>query len=107
MKSGVADVTKSLGIVSALLIASTAVALAQANSTQPTPQGAHPPQVLSQTGTMYDGNNANLRLASEPNSYWANLWATPIPTENTGAAGAAAATAAASSAGGPSGAGVQ
>jgi hypothetical protein len=96
---------KATGIVSVILVASTTVALAQGNRTQSAPQGAHPPQVLRQTGTMYDGNNANLQLPPEPNRYWTNLWAAPIPAENTGAAGAAAA--AASSAGGPSGAGVQ
>ena len=96
---------KTTGIVSAILIASTAVVLAQSNSMQSVPQSAHPPQVLGQTGTMYDGNNAKLQLPPEPNRYWANLWAAPIPAENTGPAGAAAA--AASSAGGPSGAGVQ
>jgi hypothetical protein len=107
MKLGVvAFMIKATGIVSVILVAST-TALAQGNSTQSAPQGAHPPQVLGQTGTMYDGNNANLQLPPEPNRYWANLWAAPIPAENTGAAGAAAAAAAASSAGGPSGAGVQ
>jgi hypothetical protein len=25
---------------------------------------------LGQTGTMYDGNNANLQLAPEQNGYW-------------------------------------
>ena len=98
---------KTTGIVSAILIASTAVVLAQRNGTQSVPQGAHPPQVLGQTGTMYDGNNAKLQLPAEPNRYWANLWAAPIPAENTGSAGAAAAAAAATSTGGPSGAGVQ
>jgi hypothetical protein len=93
---------KAIGIVSAILVATTTVALAEGNSTQSAPQGAHPAQVLGQTGTMYDGNNANLQLPPEPNRYWADLWAAPIPAQNTGPAGAAAA----SSAGGPSGAGV-
>ena len=97
---------KAIGIASAILVATTTVVLAQANSAQSAPPGARPPQVLGQTGTMYDGNNAILQLPPEPNSYWANLWAAPIPTQNTGAAGAAAASAAAGSAGGPSGAGV-
>ena len=98
---------KATGIVSAILVATTTVVFAQGDSTPSAPPGAHPPQVLGQTGTMYDGDNANLQLPPEPNRYWADLWAAPIPAQNTGASGAAAASAAASSAGGPSGAGVQ
>jgi len=98
---------KAISIVSAILVTTTAVAVAQGNSTQSAPQGAHPRQVLGQTGTMYDGNNADLQLPPEPNRYWADLWAAPVPAQHIGPAGAAAASAAASAAGGPSGAGVQ
>ena len=98
---------KGIGVLSAILVATTTVAPAQGNSTQSAPPGAHPPQVLGPAGTMYNGNNANLQLPPEPNRYWADLWAAPISVENIGPGGAAAASAAASSGGGPSGAGVQ
>jgi hypothetical protein len=65
----------------AILFASTTIVLAQGSTGQSTPQGASPPRVLSQTGTMYDGNNASLRLRAEPNKYWTDLWAAPMSTE--------------------------
>ena len=71
---------RAIGIAQAILFASTTIVLAQGSTGQSKPQGASPPRVLSQTGTMYDGNNANLRLPAEPNKYWADLWAAPIST---------------------------
>jgi hypothetical protein len=71
---------KAMGIAQAILFASTTIVLAQGSKTQPAPNGAPPPRVLSQTGTMYDGNNANLQLPAEPNRYWVDLWAAPIST---------------------------
>ena len=53
---------RAVGIAPAILFASTAFVLAQGGTTQSAP----PPQVLSQTGTMYDSNNANLQLPAEP-----------------------------------------
>ena len=88
---------RPMGIVQTILIASTTIVLAQGNNMQAVPQGTRPPQVLSQTGTMYDGNNANLQLPAEQNGYWVNLWAAPISAENSGPASNAGAAAAAAS----------
>jgi hypothetical protein len=77
---------RALGIVQTILIASTTIVLAQGNNTRAVSQGTQPPQVLSQTGTMYDGNNADLQLPAEPNGYWVNLWAAPISAANSGPA---------------------
>ena len=71
---------RAMGIAQTILFASTTIVSAQGSNTQPPPQGAPPPQVLRQTGTMYDGNNANLQLPAEPNKYWVDLWAAPIST---------------------------
>ncbi len=77
---------KAMGIAQTILFASTTIVLAQGSNTPSPPQGAPPPQVLSQTGTMYDGNNANLRLPPEPNGYWVDLWAAPISPRGAGSA---------------------
>jgi hypothetical protein len=88
--------------VAAMILAAAAVpALAQGGP----PQGSQPPPVLEQTGTMYDGNNANLRLPPEPNAYWSKLWAEPAATGNSGAASAVGAGAAGTSLGGTTGGG--
>ena len=63
-----------------LVLAAAASALAQGGA----PQGARQPTVIGQTGTMYDGNNANLQLPPEQNAYWARLWAEPGATGNAG-----------------------
>jgi hypothetical protein len=91
---------RAMGIVQAILLTSTAVALAQGNSTRDVPQGTQPPNVLTQTGTMYDGNNTNLQLPAEPNGYWADRWAAPMSASTPNVGGAAA------SVGGPSAGGV-
>lgn len=83
--------SRLIGIVSAILIASTAVVQAQGSRTQSVSRDVRPAHVLGQTGTMYDGDNAKLQLPSEPNGYWADLWAAPISAEDFGPAGAAAA----------------
>ena len=85
----------------AILIASTVVALAQRDNAQPASRAEQPPEVLGQTGSMYDGNNANLQLPAEPNGYWARLWAAPISTGNTGPASGVGPAAASSSVSGP------
>lgn len=72
--------TKAMGIAQTMLLASTTIVLAQGGNMLSAPQKAPPPHVLSETGTMYDGNNANLQLPAEPNRYWVDLWATPIST---------------------------
>ena len=55
--------------IAATLLAGTALpALAQGGPTQGT-------SVVGQTGTMYDGNNAQLQLAPEPNAWYENRWA--------------------------------
>lgn len=71
---------REMRMAQTMLLASTTIILAQGGNTPSAPQTAPPPQVLSQTGTMYDGNNTNLQLPAEPNRYWADLWATPIST---------------------------
>ena len=92
---------RAMGIVQTILIAPTTVGLAQGNNPSPASQGTQPPQVLGQTGTMYDGNNANLQLPAEPNGYWVNLWAAPISAENSGPASNVGAATAAGSVSGP------
>lgn len=80
---------RAMGVAQTILFASTTIVLAQGNP-QSAPQGAPPPQVLSQTGTMYDGNNANLQLPAEPNKYWVDLWAAPVSAGSAGSDSTAA-----------------
>lgn len=80
---------RAMRIAQAILFASTTIVLAQGSKTQPAPKDPPPPQVLTQTGTMYDGNNANLQLPAEPNRYWVDLWAAPISTRSAGPASTA------------------
>jgi hypothetical protein len=75
-------VVGAVGIGAIVLIASFTVVLAQGQS----------PEVLGQTGTMYDGNNADLRLPPEPNRYWADLWAAPLSPTDIGTAPATGGT---------------
>jgi hypothetical protein len=75
-------------------------ALAQGGNPSPAPQSAPHATVIGQTGTMYDGNNANLQLPPEPNAYWSQLWAEPGATGNSGPASAVGAGAAGTSLGG-------
>ena len=67
---------KPILIATMVLVAAAMSALAQVGA----PQGAQHPTVIGQTGTMYDGNNANLQLPPEQNAYWARLWAEPGAT---------------------------
>ena len=90
---------RSTGIAAAILAFTAMPALAQGGNPPPAPQGAHPPAVIGQTGTMYDGNNANLQLPSELNAYWSRLWAEPGATGNSGPASAVGARAAGTSLG--------
>ena len=62
---------KPIAIAAATLVAGVLPALAQGGP----PQGAQRPSVLGQTGTMYDGNNANLQLPTEPNASYEDRWA--------------------------------
>jgi hypothetical protein len=73
-----------------------APALAQGGA----PQSAQHPTVIGPTGTMYDGNNANLQLPPKPDAYWAQLWAEPNASGNAGPASAVGAGAAGTSLGG-------
>ena len=77
---------RATGIALAILFASTSIVLAQRDATPSASRGASRPQVLSQTGTMYDGNNTDLRLPPEPNKYWLDLSAAPISTRGIGPA---------------------
>ncbi len=90
---------RPIAIATAILATAAAPALAQGGNQPPAPQGAQPLTVIGQTGTMYDGNNANLQLAPEPNAYWARLWAEPGATGNAGSASAVGARAAGTSLG--------
>ena len=87
---------KAITVATMILVAAGVPALAQGG----VPQSAQHPTVIGQTGTMYEGNNANLELPPEPNSYWAQLWAEPGATGNSGPASAIGAGAAATSLGG-------
>jgi hypothetical protein len=64
---------KAFAIGTMILIAAVVPALAQGGA----PQSAQHTTVIGQTGTMYDGNNANLQLPPEPSAYWTRLWAEP------------------------------
>jgi hypothetical protein len=91
---------KAILIATMVLVAAAMSALAQG-----APQDTQHPTVIGQTGTMYDGNNANLQLPSEQNAYWARLWAEPGATGNSGPASAVGAGAAGTSLGGTQGGG--
>lgn len=91
---------KPTTIAAAILVVTSIPALAQAGNPPPAPQGTQPLTVLGQTGTMYDGSNAKLQLSSEPNAYWARLWAQPGAQGSAGAASAVGAGAMGSSLGG-------
>ena len=80
---------RAMGIAQTMLFASATIVLGQGSNPQSAPRRAPPPQVLSQTGTMYDGDNANLQLPTEPNRYWVDLWAAPISTRSPGPASTA------------------
>ena len=90
---------KPIAIAINTLLAMATPALAQGGNPPPAPQGTQPPAVIGQTGTMYDGNNANLQLPPEPNAYWAQLWAGSGAPGNAGAASAVGAGAAGTSLG--------
>lgn len=92
---------KRIAIATITLVAAAAPPFAQGGP----PQGAQHPSVLGQTGTMYDGNNANLQLPPEQNAYWARLWAQPGAAGNSGPASAVGAGAAGASLGGTKGGG--
>jgi hypothetical protein len=92
---------KAIAIAATILVAEAVPALAQGDASQ----SAQRSTVLGQTGTMFDGNNADLQLPPEPNAYWAQLWAEPGATGNSGPASAVGAGAAGSSLGGTQGGG--
>jgi hypothetical protein len=87
---------KAIAIGTMILVAAAEPALAQGGA----PQSAQHPPVIGPTGTMYDGNNANLQLPPEPNAYWARLWAEPGASGNSGPASAVGAGTAGTSLGG-------
>jgi hypothetical protein len=91
---------KPIVIATMILVSAAVSALAQGGNPPPAPQGARPPTVIGPTGTMYDGNNANLQLPSEQNEYWARLWAEPGASGNAGPASAVGAGTAGTSPGG-------
>jgi hypothetical protein len=59
---------KQTAIAAMLLAGTTLPALAQGGPTQGT-------SVVGQTGTMYDGNNAQLQLPPEENAWYGDRWA--------------------------------
>jgi hypothetical protein len=87
---------KPILIATIILVAASMSALAQGGARQ----GAQHPTLIGQTGTMYDGNNANLQLPPKPDAYWAQLWAEPNASGNAGPASAVGAGAAGTSLGG-------
>jgi hypothetical protein len=89
----------AIAIAVIILVPAAMPALAQGGP----PQGAQRPSVLGQTGTMYDGNNANLQLPPEQNAYWVRLWAQPGASGNSGTNSAVGAGAAGTSLGGTTG----
>ena len=96
---------QDIAIATMILVAAALPALAQGGNPSPAPHSAQPPTVIGKTGTMYDGNNANLQLPPEPNAYWSRLWSEPGATGNSGPASAVGAGAAGSSLGGTQGGG--
>jgi hypothetical protein len=66
-----------VAIVTLMFVAAAIPARAQGGSPPSAPQGAQPATVIGQTGTMYDGNNADLKMPSERHAYWVQLWAEP------------------------------
>lgn len=91
---------KPIAIAAMILLAAATSAFAQGGNSPPAPQSAKAPTVIGQTGTMYDGNNANLQLPSDANAYWAHLWAEPGATGNSGPASPVGAGTAGTSLGG-------
>ena len=89
---------KPIAMVTMMLVPAAVPALAQV----PSP-ATQRPSVLGQTGTMYDGNNANLQLPPEQNEYWARLWAQPRASANSGPGSAVGATAGGTSLGSATG----
>ena len=96
--------TKPVAIATVILVAAAVSALAQGGNPPPTPDSGLP-TVLGETGTMYDGNNANLQLPPEQNVYWALLWAQPSASGNSGPASAVGTGAAGTSLGSTTGGG--
>lgn len=72
---------RAIRIAAAVLAAAAAPVLAQG-------KGA-PPKVLGATGTMYDGNNARLRLPRERDAWYANSQAGYVPRQAKAAPAAA------------------
>jgi len=84
--------SQATSLVRVVLEGSRAVAtLARGGNPPPTLQPTQASVVLGPTGTMYDGNNADLRLRPDPNPYWAQLWAEPNAVGNASAVGAGSA----------------
>jgi hypothetical protein len=81
---------KPIVIATVILVSAAMPALAQGG--KPAPQGAQQATVVGPTGTMFDGNNANLQLPPEQNAYWARLWAQPVASGNSGPASAVGAS---------------
>ena len=92
---------KPIVIAIVILVSAAMPALAQGGKPTSAPQGAQRATVVGPTGTMYDGSNANLQLPPEQNAYWAQLWAEPGASGNSGPASAIGAGASGTSLGGP------
>jgi hypothetical protein len=92
-------------LMSTLLVAAAGCAFAQTGNPPPAPPAQGQTAVIGQTGTMYDGNNADLQLAPQQNAYWAQLWAQPGVSGNSGPASAVGAGTAGTSLGGTTGGG--
>ena len=90
---------KPIAIAIMIVVLAAAPALAQAVPSPATQRAS----VLGETGTMYDGNNANLQLPPEQNEYWARLWAQHRGSANSGPGSAVAPSASGTSLGGNTG----
>jgi hypothetical protein len=89
---------KPVAIATIILLAAATSALALGGNPPPAGQ----PAVIGQTGTMYDGNNANLQLPPEQNAFWSQLWAQPGAQGNPAAVSAVGAGAVGAGAAGAS-----
>ncbi|HUC72757.1 MAG TPA: hypothetical protein VMS01_16320 [Stellaceae bacterium] len=82
---------RAIAIASAVLVVPALHALAQPKGSPPAPRSAGAEVVLGQTGTMYDGDNARLRLPPEPNSWYGDASA-GYPPSRVSVAGSRSAT---------------
>lgn len=75
---------RTVTIAAAALLVGVGATWAQGNTTSAAAPFSNPvAQVLGPTGTMYDGNNAELRLPPDPNAWFAQKWSGYVPLQPT------------------------